>query len=111
MDSLSSKYRSIVENLLIEYAEFLKSDETQIELVFDRDRDRYLLLEMGWQDGYRVYGNLLHIDVVDDKVWIQQDGTEAGVAEELISAGIPKNAIVLGFKSMERRKLTEFAVS
>jgi hypothetical protein len=111
MDTLNLNYHSIVEKLLIEYAEFFKSDDAQIELVFDRERNHYLLVEIGWQDGYHIYGTLLHIDIVDDKVWIQQDGTEAGVAEELVSAGISKNAIVLGFKSMERRKLTEFAVS
>lgn len=96
---------------IIEYAEFLKNNDAEVELVFDRERNHYLLVEIGWQDGYRIYGTLLHIDIVGDKVWIQQDGTEAGVAEELVLAGIPKNSIVLGFKSIERRKLTEFAIS
>jgi hypothetical protein len=80
-----------------------------MELVFDRERD--LLGETGWQDGYRIYGSLLHIDIIDDKIWIQHDGTEEGMAQELVNAGISKDCIVLGFKSMERRKLTEFAVS
>ncbi len=111
MDSLKIKYRTIVEQLLADYADFLGSDEVQMELVFDRDRDRYLLVETGWQDGYRIYGSLLHIDIIENKIWIQHDGTEEGVAEELVNAGISKDCIVLGFKSMERRKLTEFAVS
>ena len=109
MDSLKAKYRSIVEQLLVNYAEFLGNDEVDMELVFDRDR--YLLVETGWHDGYRIYGSLLHIDIIDDKIWIQHDGTEEGVAEELANAGISKDCIVLGFKSIERRKLTEFAVS
>jgi len=111
MDSLKAKYRSIVEQLLVDYAEFLSNEEVQMELVCDRDRDRYLLVETGWQDGYRLYGTLLHIDIIDDKIWIQHDGTEEGVAEELVKAGINKDCIVLGFKSVERRQLTEFAVS
>lgn len=110
MDSLKAKYGSIVEQLLIDYAEFLRNDEVQMELVFDRERDRYLLVETGWHDGYRIYGTLLHIDIIDGKVWIQHDGTEEGVAQELVNAGISKDCIVLGFKSIERRKLTEFAV-
>lgn len=61
MDSLKIKYRTIVEQLLADYADFLGSDEVQMELVFDRDHDRYLLVETGWQDGYRIYGSLLHI--------------------------------------------------
>ena len=43
--------------LHITNAEFLGSDsEVQVELVFNRERDRYLLVEAGWQDGYRIYG-------------------------------------------------------
>lgn len=109
MDSLKAKYRPIIEKLLVDYAEFLGNHEVQMELVFDRDRD--LLVETGWQDGYPIYGSLLHIDIIEDKIWIQHDGTEEGMAQELVNAEISKDCIVLGFKSMERRKLTEFAVS
>ena len=112
MDSLKAKYRSVVEQVLRDYAEFLgNDDQVQMELVFDRKRDRYLLIETGWHDGYRIYGTLLHIDIIDGKLWIQHDGTEEGIANELVAAGVPKDTIVLAFKSVERRKLTEFAVS
>lgn len=95
-----------------DYIDFLGSDErVQAELVFDRDRDHYLLVETGWQDGYRIYGTLLHIDIIDDKLWIQHDGTEEGIAVELVAAGVPKEDIVLGFRPLEERKHTEFAVS
>jgi hypothetical protein len=112
MDSLKAQYRDIIEKVLKEYADFLSGDEeVEVELVFDRERDRYLLVEAGWQNGYRVYGTLLHIDIVDHKLWIQHDGTEEGVAVDLVAAGIPKEQIVLGFRTLEQRKLTEFAVS
>ncbi|MEH2140142.1 element excision factor XisI family protein [Nostoc sp.] len=39
------------------------------------------------------------------------DGTEDGVATELVSAGVPKNRIVLGFRSEELRKDSEFAIA
>ena len=81
-----------------------------MELVFDRDRDRYLLVETGWHDGYRIYGTLLHLDIIDNKIWIQHDGTEEGAANELVAAGISKDSIVLGFRSLQERKVTEFAV-
>ncbi|MBW4509911.1 MAG: XisI protein [Scytonematopsis contorta HA4267-MV1] len=112
MDSLSVQYRNLVEKTLKDYADFLDNDDqVQVELVFDRERNRYLLVESGWQNGYRIYGTLLHIDIVDNKLWIQHDGTEDGVAHELLAAGIPKEHIVLGFKSLERRQHTEFAIS
>ncbi|NEP41440.1 MAG: XisI protein [Okeania sp. SIO2H7] len=111
MDTLNAKYRSAVEQVLCDYAEFLgNDDETQMELVFDRDRDRYLLVESGWHDGYRIYGTLLHLNIIDNKIWIQHDGTEEGVANELVAAGIPKDSIVLGFRTLQERKVTEFAV-
>ncbi len=112
MDSLVIQYRTVVEQVLNDYAAFLgHDDQVEVELIFDRERDRYLLVETGWQNGDRIYGTLLHIDIVDGKLWIQQDGTEEGIAEELVAAGVPKSHIVLGFKSPERRQLTEFAVS
>jgi hypothetical protein len=45
------------------------------------------------------------------RVWIQLDNTEDGIAEELISAGIPKQDIVLGFHEPEIRPYTGFAVA
>ena len=48
MGSLNSDYRKIIEKLLREYVDFLDKDETiQQELVFDHERDRYLLVKTG----------------------------------------------------------------
>ncbi|MBA3922411.1 MAG: XisI protein [Nostocaceae cyanobacterium] len=110
MDSLKVKYREIIEKVLKDYAGFLGNDENvKIELVFDKESDRYLLVEAGWQDGYRIYGTLLHIDIIDNKLWIQHDGTEEGIAVDFVAAGIPKEQVVLGFRTVEQRKHTEFA--
>ena len=112
MGSLNTDYRQIIENLFQEYVDFLGQDDAiQQELVFDSDRDHYLLIETGWQNDKRIYGPFIHIDIKDGKVWIQHDGTEDGVAYELEAAGIPKDRIVLAYRSLERRKLTEYAVS
>jgi len=112
MDSLKIKYREIIEKVLQDYADFLGNDpDVQVKLVFDKERDRYLLVEAGWQDGYRIYGTLLHVDIIDNKLWIQHDGTEEGIAVDLVAAGIPKEQIVLGFRTLEQRKYTEFEVS
>jgi hypothetical protein len=81
------------------------------EAVFDSTRDRYLVLSLGWQNHRRVHSCLIHIDILGDKVWIQRDGTEDGIAFELVDAGIPKHAIVLGFQSEDIRPYTEFAVA
>ena len=111
MDSLTNQYCQIIKKILEEYADFLGNDEqVKVELVLDDKNDRYLLVETGWKNGYRIYGTLLHLDLIDGKVWIQHDGTEEGVANDLVAAGIPKGHIILGFKAPEVRKYTEFAV-
>ena len=105
-------FRSVVERVLTEYAQFLTTDaETVCETVFDRINDRYLLVEVGWENGYRIYGPLLHVDICGGKLWIQHDGTEDGVAGELAAAGVPKERIVLAFRPPSLRAPSEFAVS
>jgi hypothetical protein len=34
-----------------------------------------------------VHGTVLHVDIRDDKIWIQYDGTDRPLAEELRRAG------------------------
>jgi hypothetical protein len=112
MDFVNLNYQEIIEKVINDYADFLGNDaQVQIETVFDRSSDRYLLIETGWQDGYRIYGTLLHMDIIDNKIWVQHDGTEEGIANDLLMLGVPKSHIVLGFKSRQRRQITEFAVS
>jgi hypothetical protein len=79
--------------------------------VFDEAADVYLVIVEGWQDVRRLHGCLVHVEIKGDKIWVQQDGTERGVAADLLAAGIPKDRIVLGFKSPQTRKLGEFAVA
>lgn len=34
---------------------------------------------------------------MDGKIWVQQDGTEVGIANELVELAVPKKDIVSGF--------------
>jgi hypothetical protein len=54
---------------------------------------------------------VLHLDIRNGKVWIQYDGTDEGIANELVAAGISPDQIVLGFKPPEIRPFTDFAVA
>ena len=49
-------------------------------------------------------------DIRADKLWIQEDQTEAGLASELVEMGVPKEAIVLAFHAPYKRPYTGFAV-
>lgn len=85
--------------------------EIQMKLMFDGERDRYQLLHTGWLDERRVYGTLIHIDIENGKIWIQYDGTEIGVANELTESGIPSEDIVLAYHSPHMRQYDGFAIS
>ena len=111
MDTGLESYRDIVERVLSDCAKDPYSyGEIDQQLVFDRERDHYLLLSVGWHN-QRVHGCVIHIDIIDGKCWIQRDGTETGVASDLEAAGIPKDRIVLAFKSPKIRPLTGYAVA
>ncbi len=47
---------------------------------------------------------------MDHKIWIQQDGSDVGIANELVELGVPNQDIVLGFDPPMMRKLSEFAI-
>ncbi len=110
MDNLDT-YREIIEKVLSEYTKIPYAyDDIKVEAIFDRINNRYILVNVGWEDtGRRIHGSLVHIDIVDNKLWIQRDGTEHGIAKELIKAGITKDNIVLGFKPPKIRPYTEYA--
>jgi hypothetical protein len=105
-------YRQTVERILSDHAAIPYSfGDIQREVVFDRAHDRYLLMLSGWDRDKRIHGALIHIDIIDGKIWIQRDGTEDGVAYELLEAGIPQERIVPGFRSEARRRDMGFAVA
>jgi XisI protein len=96
------------EAVLIQYRDYVGDNpETTIALVIDPERDRYLLVEHGWDGDRRIYGTMIHLDVIDRQIWIQHDGTETGVAYDLMALGIPSDRLVLAYKSPERRKIAQ----
>lgn len=106
------QYRQAIEKIFNEYAAIPYTlGDLVCEAVFDRARDRYLLVTLGRDLGKRVHFAVAHIDIINGKLWIRCDNTEDGIATELVAAGVPKHDIVLGFKSEEYRRHTEFAVA
>ncbi|GAB4209004.1 MAG: hypothetical protein Fur006_68370 [Coleofasciculaceae cyanobacterium] len=110
MDRLT-QYRTWVKQVLTYHSQF-KSSYGEIEeyVFFDEERDRYQLFSAGWEQGRRVFGCTIHIDIIDGKLWIQHDGTEEGVANELVELGVPKQDIVLAYHTPSARTYTEFVV-
>jgi hypothetical protein len=106
-----SRYRQIVRQVIDEYARVKPSyGDIESEAIVDPQRDHYEVMNVGWHDDRRVHGTVIHIDIIDGKIWIQYDGTNRPVADELLAAGVPKEDIVLAFHPADLRKHTEFAV-
>jgi hypothetical protein len=108
-------YKRIVRNLVEEIGKLtspsLKGIDT--EIIIDEEKGHYLLFSVGWSNQRWHYGSFVHIDIKEDgKVWLQHDGTDLSLAYELVKRGIPKENIVLGYKSpIEREWVGEFALS
>ncbi len=106
------QYRTFIQQLLSDYANLSSSDgESETELVFDVERDHYQVVHTGWKNRRPMYGCVLHLDIKGDKIWIHHDGTEIGIADELVKLGVPKLDIVLAFHEPLVRQYTGFAVS
>jgi hypothetical protein len=108
------RYREIVTRVIGEYARWTPSrGEIETETVIDREHDHYELMHVGW-DGpggqRRVHGCVIHVDIRGGKIWVQHDGTDRPIAEELLTAGVPKEDIVLAFHPPDVRRHTGFAV-
>ncbi|NES78196.1 MULTISPECIES: XisI protein [Okeania] len=104
-------YSQLIQKILTEHSVNNGKNNTEIQLLFDTKRHHYQVLNIGWKEQKRIYGVIIHVDLRDNKIWIQRDGTEIGIANQLITAGVPKKDIVLGFYAPYKRSLTEFAVS
>jgi XisI protein len=105
--------RNWVQQLLTEYAARRSSQRGEVELqtLFDQEHDHYQLIYVGWEQKRRVFGPVMHLDIRAGKVWIQWNGTEETVGDDLVELGLSKQDIVLGFHPESMRKFTEFAVS
>jgi hypothetical protein len=111
MDKLAN-YRQIIEKVIKEYAAIPSAyGEIQSRTTFDRENDSYMLYSVGWNKRGRVHGIVIHLDLINDKIYIQHDGTENGIATDLEREGVPKSDIVLAWHTPELRKYTDYAVA
>jgi hypothetical protein len=107
-------YRDMIKSVLTEYASTRKparTDEVQHQLLFDDQRHHYQLFCVGWQGMKRIYFPVFHLDIINDKIWVQEDATDFDVVGELEERGVPKSDIVLAFHAPYKRPHTGYAVA
>ena len=106
------RYREIVKSVLTDASNLFGQDsDLRTESIFDESLGHYQVGQVGWMGKKRIDQVYLHLDVIDEKVWVQYDGTELIIAERLYEAGIPREHIVLGFKPPFMRADTDYAAA
>lgn len=121
MEKLTA-YRQYVQAVLNRYREIRMNASIRPEMravaanqVYDTERDRYMIVIDGWVGDRRDYGCVMHLDIKsqgpdDVKIWIQYNGTEIDLVQQLLDFGVPKQDIVLGYYAPSFRPFTEFAL-
>jgi hypothetical protein len=111
MDKLAL-YRQAIQMILTDYVKVpISNGEIESQAVFDTQRDHYQVMNVGWDDHRRVHGCVLHLDIKDDKIWVQHNITEMTIAQKLMALGVAKENIVLGFQVVYVRENTGFGLA
>ena len=112
MDTLMNNYRRYIQVLLGEFvAQGPTTNEIESQLLIDPVGDHYQWMRVGWNDSHRVYHVLIHFDIKDGKVWIQQNMTDSNLTELLVKAGVDRRDIVLGLQPIYKRNLSCLVVA
>jgi hypothetical protein len=111
MDKLE-EYRQIIRTVLFPYTKITYANVPVRNIaVFDDEHGQYLIMSDGWDGVRHLHGCLIHIEIISNHLWVQRDGTEDGVTDGLVAAGIPKQDVVLGFQEPSVRKYTGYGVA
>ncbi|MEM7655609.1 MAG: XisI protein [Bacteroidota bacterium] len=112
MDQLV-QYREYIKEIIRGHAGYQRElEEFETQLLFDDEGGHYYLMRVGWDGPRRIHACLIHMDLKSDgKIWVQRDGIESGVTQELLERGVPKTNIVLGFHAPYKRKFTDYAIA
>ncbi|QLE57424.1 XisI protein [Nostoc sp. TCL26-01] len=101
-----------MQTLLEKHSEYKSRDEDiESALLFDPVRDRYQLMRIGWKGLKRIYHIVIHFDIKDGKIWLQQNTTDIDVGEELLAMGVDREDIILGLHPPYKRPYTNYGVA
>lgn len=111
MDTLAQS-SDIIRQILSQYANIpYLNGQINSFVIVSEDGQHFLLMNEGWEGKRHIHHCLIHLQIIEEKIWIHFDGTEDGIAEELVAAGIPKEQIVLAFHPTYVRQHTGYAVA
>jgi hypothetical protein len=104
MDQLN--FSGLIKQTLLRHLELIGTEtDVEAQVIFDDERGRYSILNVGWQDEERIFGCPIYVEIREGKIWIQRDFTEPGIATQLLSLGVTEEQIILGYRSPTVRRL------
>lgn len=111
MDKLAT-YRQYIQEFLTEQTQGkVIGGDIETEVIFDLDRDRFLLIDLGWKEHQRIYNCVIHLEIKEQKIWIQRNQTDFPIADVLISMGVATEDIILGLQPPYIREYTGLGVA
>lgn len=107
------KYQDLITEFLEEYStiKYANMPEVENQVLADKERNHFSLVSVGWHNDDFIHSIVFHIDIKNDKIWLQANWTEVDVAEWLVERGVPKEDIVLGFQPPYARPYSGYAVA
>lgn len=106
-----TQYKQILRKLLSEQISPNEQENEETYMVVDEENQHYLLYHDSWNNMTRNYGCFFHARIKNGKIYIEYNGTDIEIAEDLVAEGVAKEDIVLAFHAPAKRKYTGFGVA
>ncbi|MGH9837431.1 MAG: element excision factor XisI family protein [Blastocatellia bacterium] len=107
-----NEYKRICRQIVERHAAMLGEPASVESLaVCDHESGNYLLMDIGWYPKERAHYVTVHLRIKDGKVWVEYDGIEYGIAQDLIEAGIPEEDIAWPSDERDHKKLAELVAA
>jgi hypothetical protein len=111
MEKLIKIVNTMLQEYLTELRQGSENEGIEYKLIADETSHNYQIIALGWKGLDRFYNLLFHIEIIDNKIWIQEDKMEYSIAERLLEKGISKSQIVLAYYPEFHRQYTGYALA
>ena len=99
MDRIEHFRELIIKAITESYHYRFPIDAPHVDTIFlcDKEKDCYMLYQTGWLEQKSVNDVVIMARIKEDKIWIDEDWTQEGIATDLLRWGISPSDIIFGF--------------
>lgn len=89
-------YTRAIERVLRRHTTPPSHGDIKALIVRDAEQGHYLLMNVGWNNGERIHGVVVHLRLAEGRVFLEHNGIldSPDLIDQLVRAGIPRAAIV-----------------